>query len=131
MNETLVWIFGAGGPLVILLSIATFIGATIRNRNRDRRAAPRIAAESDSAVVAATKDVVELIRSELKEVIKTKNHWMLRATTAEAENERLKERVAILQSALAQYRLGQSRGTETTSIVNGSTPAEILPPNND
>lgn len=124
----LLTIFGVGGPAVVILAIVSFVVKEWRQSSTNRRLAPRIAAESDSAVVAATKDVVVLIRSELAEVITSRKYWQDEAKRLQTENEhlqnendRMDERNRQLQITISRLRFPD---------VNIDTP-EILPTPDD
>lgn len=119
MDDSLVTIFGAGGPVLIVFTIVTFFVKEWRTSRSERQNAPRVSAESDSVVVAATKDVVNMIRSEIDEAIKQRNDYMTRANIAEDKADDLEIELEASERVVRRLR------HQIHEFRNGRTPHVI------
>lgn len=119
MDDSLITLFGAGGPLFIIGAIVTFLVKEWRTSRDERRNAVRVSAESDSAVVAATKDVVGLIRSEIGVAIAQRNEYRTRALEAEERADKLEDEKDELKDANNKLR------RQIREFREGRTPSHI------
>ncbi len=118
-SDTVVGLTSAGGPILIVFTVATYVWKEWRATREERRNASRVAAESDSAVVAATKDVVDMIRAEITVAIKERSEWRTRALEAEDKIDQLESAADDSKYVIVKLR------RQLREFRNGNVPAQI------